>query len=122
MEIVNRLARISPSATLAAADTAARLVAQGLDVIDLGQGLPDFPTPPQICDAGIAAINEGRTRYTPAVGIPELRDVIAARYRALYGVEYERAETIVTCGGKHALYSAFQALVEDGDEVVIPTP
>ena len=67
MEIVNRLARISPSATLAAADKAARLVAQGLDVIDLGQGLPDFPTPPQICDAGIAAINEGRTRYTPAV-------------------------------------------------------
>ena len=122
MEIVNRLARISPSATLAAADKAARLVAQGLDVIDLGQGLPDFPTPPQICDAGITAINEGRTRYTPAAGIPELRDAIAARYRALYGVEYERAETIVTCGGKHALYSAFQALVEDGDEVVIPTP
>ncbi len=122
MEIVNRLARISASATLAAADKAARLTAQGLDVIDLGQGLPDFPTPPQICDAGIAAINEGRTRYTPAVGIPELRDVIAARYRALYGVEYERAETIVTCGGKHALYAAFQALVEDGDEVVIPTP
>ncbi|MCH7825476.1 MAG: pyridoxal phosphate-dependent aminotransferase [Acidobacteria bacterium] len=122
MEIVNRLARISPSATLAAADKAARMAAQGLDVIDLGQGLPDFPTPPQICDAGITAINEGRTRYTPAAGIPELRDAIAARYRALYGVEYERAETIVTCGGKHALYSAFQALVEDGDEVVIPTP
>jgi len=122
MEIVNRLARISPSATLAAADKAARLTARGLDVIDLGQGLPDFPTPPRICDAGIAAINEGRTRYTSAAGIPELRDAIADRYRALYGVEYERAETIVTCGGKHALYSAFQALVEDGDEVIIPTP
>jgi len=122
MEIVNRLARISPSATLAAADKAARLTARGLDVIDLGQGLPDFPTPPRICDAGIAAINEGRTRYTSAAGIPELRDAISDRYRALYGVEYERAETIVTCGGKHALYSAFQALVEDGDEVIIPTP
>lgn len=122
MEIVNRLARISLSATLAAADKAARLSARGLDVIDLGQGLPDFPTPPRICDAGIAAINEGRTRYTSASGIPELRDAISNRYRALYGVEYERAETIVTCGGKHALYSAFQALVEDGDEVVIPTP
>ncbi len=122
MEIVNRLARISPSATLAAAAKAARMVAQGLDVIDLGQGLPDFPTPAPICEAGITAINEGRTRYTPASGIPELRDIIAARYRELYGVEYERAETIITCGGKHALFAAFQALVEDGDEVVIPTP
>jgi len=122
MEIVNRLARISPSATLAAAAKAARMVAQGLDVIDLGQGLPDFPTPAPICEAGITAINEGRTRYTPASGIPELRDIIAARYREVYGVEYERAETIITCGGKHALFAAFQALVEDGDEVVIPTP
>ena len=122
MEIVNRLARISPSATLEAADKAARLIAQGADVIDLGQGLPDFPTPPQVCDAGIAAINDGRTRYTAAPGIAELRDAIAAHYGATYGVEYGRAETIVTCGGKHALYSAFQALVEEDDEVVIPTP
>ena len=122
MEIVKRLAQISPSATLAAAEKAARLREQGVDVIDLGPGLPDFGTPPSICDAGIRAIREGKTRYTPAAGIPELRDAIAARYRQAYGVEYEREHTIVTCGGKHALYAAFQALVQDGDEVIIPTP
>jgi len=122
MEIVKRLGQISPSATLAAADKSARLKAQGVDVIDLGQGLPDFPTPANVCAAGIAAINDGKTRYTPASGIPELRDAIAARYQAAYGIEYDRDRVIVTCGGKQALYSAFQALVEEGDEVIIPTP
>jgi len=122
MEIVKRLAQLSPSATLAAADRSARLQAQGVDVIDLGQGLPDFPTPANICAAGIAAIEQGKTRYTPASGIAELRDAIAARYQAAYGIEYEREETIVTCGGKQALYAAFQALVQEGDEVIIPTP
>ena len=122
MEIVHRLTQISPSATLASAEKAARLVAQGLDVIDLGQGLPDFSTPKNICNAGITAISEGHTRYTANSGLPELRDAIAERYGSLCGVEYDRSETIITCGGKHALYSAFQALVEDGDEVIIPTP
>ena len=122
MQIVKRLARISPSATLAAADKAARLKAQGVDVIDLGQGLPDFPTPPHISEAGVRAIQDGKTRYTAAAGIAELRDAIAARYTEAHGVEYQRQETIVTSGGKQALYSAFQALVADGDEVVIPTP
>jgi len=122
MEIVKRLAQISPSATLAAADKSAKLKAQGVDVIDLGQGLPDFGTPEHICDAGVEAIRAGKTRYTPASGIPELRDAIATRYQETYGIEYSRDETIVTCGGKHALYAAFQALVEDGDEVIIPTP
>jgi len=122
MEIVKRLAQISPSATLAAADKAAKLKAQGIDVIDLGQGLPDFPTPANICEAGIAAIREGKTRYTPNAGIPELRKAIGQRYRDAYGIEYDADEVVVTCGGKHALYAAFQALVEPGDEVIIPTP
>jgi len=122
MQIVKRLAQISPSATLAAADKAARLKAQGIDVIDLGQGLPDFGTPENICAAGIAAIEEGKTRYTANAGIAELRDAIAAHYRATYGIEYDREEVLVTCGGKQALYAAFQALVQDGDEVIIPTP
>ncbi len=122
MEIVNRLAQISPSATLAAADKAARLESQGVDVIDLGQGLPDFPTPKHICDAGIQAIDEGKTRYTAASGIAELKDAINNRYAERHGIEYTRPETIVTCGGKHALFAAFQALVEPGDEVIIPTP
>ncbi len=122
MEIVKRLAQISPSATLAAAEKAARLREQGVDVIDLGPGQPDFGTPASISAAGIRAIEEGKTRYTPGPGIPELRDAIAAHYAGQYGIDYSRDETIVTCGGKHALYAAFQALVEDGDEVVIPTP
>ncbi|MGD8329413.1 MAG: pyridoxal phosphate-dependent aminotransferase [Acidobacteriota bacterium] len=122
MQIVKRLAQISPSATLAAADKAARLKAQGIDVIDLGQGLPDFGTPENICAAGIAAIEDGKTRYTANAGIPELRDAIAGHYRATYGIEYDREEVLVTCGGKQALYAAFQALVQDGDEVIIPTP
>ena len=122
MNIAKRLAQLGSSATLAAADKSARLKAQGVDVIDLGQGLPDFGTPDNISAAGIAAIEAGKTRYTPASGIPELRDTIADRYRAAFGVSYERDEVIVTCGGKHALYSAFQALVQEGDEVIIPTP
>ncbi len=122
MEIVNRLVQISPSATLAAAEKAARLKDQGVDVIDLGQGLPDFPTPQHICDAGIQAIEGGKTRYTAATGIPELKDAINERYLERHGIEYSRAETSVTCGGKHALFAAFQALVEPGDEVIIPTP
>ena len=122
MEITTRLAQISPSATMAAGERAARLKSQGVDVIDLGPGQPDFNTPRHIREAGVRAIEEGRTTYTPAAGIPELRDVVAAKYTDAYGVDYERAETIVTCGGKHALYSAFQALVQPGDEVIIPTP
>jgi aspartate aminotransferase len=122
LEIVKRLAQISPSATMAAADKAARLKAQGVDVIDLGQGLPDFGTPANICEAGIAAIRDGKTRYTANAGIPELRDAISRRYRDRYGIEYDREEIVVTCGGKHALYAAFQALVENGDEVIVPTP
>ena len=122
MEIVKRLAQISPSATLAASDKAARLKAQGLDVIDVAPGLPDFGTPENISEAGIQAIRDGKTRYTAGAGIPELRDAVAEHYHGLYGVSYERENTLITCGGKHALFAAFQALVEDGDEVIIPSP
>lgn len=122
MNIAKRLAQLGASATLTAAEKAARLEAQGVDVIDLGQGLPDFATPDNISAAGIAAINAGKTRYTAGAGIPELREAIAGRYGDAFGVPYERDEVIVTCGGKHALYAAFQALVQEGDEVIIPTP
>ncbi|MFQ5744562.1 MAG: pyridoxal phosphate-dependent aminotransferase [Acidobacteriota bacterium] len=122
MAIAERLARIGPSATMAAGERAERLRAQGVDVIDLGPGQPDFPTPAHIAVAGSQAIAEGQTKYTPAAGIRELREAVARRFTERYGVEYEASETIITCGGKHALYSAFSALLDAGDEVIVPTP
>ena len=106
MQIVNRLERISPSATLAAAEKAGRLRAQGVDVIDLGPGLPDFPTPQHICAAGIRAIQDGHTRYTPTPGMPALRKAIAATYDARTGRETEPGSIVVSSGAKHSLFNA----------------
>ena len=122
MEITKRLTRVAPSATLAAGEKARRLKAQGVDVVDLGPGQPDFPTPPEVCRAGQEAIDQGHTRYTAGAGVPELRAAVAKYYTDLYGIEYSPAETMIASGGKHALYSVFSALVEPGDEVIIPTP
>jgi len=122
MRIAQSLARISPSATMAAGERAQRLRAQGVDVIDLGPGQPDFPTPENVCRAGAEAIAAGKTTYTANAGILELRQALARRFTRDWDVEYEPAEVLITCGGKAALYAAFASLVEPGDEVVIPTP
>ena len=122
MEIAKRLTRVAPSATLAAGEKARQLREQGVDVVDLGPGQPDFPTPPEVCRAGQEAIELGHTRYTASAGVPELRGAVAKYYTDLYGIEYSPAETMIACGGKHALYSIFSALLEPGDEVIIPTP
>lgn len=122
MRIAESVARISASATMAAGERAQRLRAQGVDVIDLGPGQPDFPTPENVCRAGIDAIAAGKTGYTANAGIPELRQALARRFTGQWDVEYEAADVLVTCGGKAALYAAFAALVEPGDEVIIPTP
>ena len=113
---------IGASATMAAGERAQRLRRQGVEVLDLGPGQPDFDTPEHIREAGIRAIRDGKTRYTPAAGIPELREAIAQMYGSRDGVEYDRQETVVTCGGKQGLHNALMALVEPGDEVIIPTP
>ena len=120
--LARRLGRVTPSATQQVLEAAARLRRAGVDVVDLGAGEPDFPTPDPIRAAGIAAITEGFTKYTPTRGILELREAICARYAADYGVTYAPEEVIVTAGGKQGLFNVAMALFDRGDEVVTHAP
>lgn len=122
MKISRRATSIQPSPTLAITAKAKAMVAQGIDVVSLGAGEPDFDTPEHVKKAAIAAIEAGFTKYTATPGIPELRKAIAAKFQRENGLAYEESEIIATVGAKHALYQAFQALVDDGDEVIIPAP
>jgi len=117
-----RMAALEPSATLAMAARAAALAAAGADIIDLSVGEPDFPTPDHICRAAEAAIRAGKTKYTPAAGIPALRQAVAADYARRSGLPTTAAQVVVSCGAKHALHNVFTALLDPGDEVVVPTP
>jgi aspartate aminotransferase len=117
-----RLAQVAPSATLKAAAEAERLRRAGHKVIDFTAGEPDFPTPGHVKAAGKAAIDANFTRYTPAAGIPELREAICARYKGQYGVDITPAEVLLTAGGKQALFNAALALFDDGDEVITHAP
>jgi aspartate aminotransferase len=116
------LARVKPSPTIAVTTKAQELKAAGRDVIGLGAGEPDFPTPPHIAAAGIRAIEEGRTKYTAVDGIPELKAAICAKFRRDNGLEYTPAQVSVASGGKQILYNALMATLNPGDEVVIPAP
>ena len=120
--ISNRAKSLKPSSTLAIAAKEKALRAQGLDIVGFGAGEPDFDTPMHIKKAAIDAILDGYTKYTPAAGSEELKDAIIAKFKRDNDLEYEREEVIVTCGGKHALYSLFQAIFQEGDEVIVPTP
>ncbi len=101
---------------------AGRLKRAGVDVVALGAGEPDFPTPDHIKQAAIDAIRDNFTRYTPAGGIPELRESIVAWHAREFGTDYSPKECIATVGGKHAIFNCLAALVEDGDEVILPVP
>ncbi len=116
------LARVKPSPTIAVTTKAAELKAAGRDVIGLGAGEPDFPTPRNIQDAGIAAITAGKTKYTAVDGIPELKQAICAKFSRDNGLSYEPAQVTVSSGGKQVLYNALMATLNEGDEVVIPAP
>ncbi|UHS57124.1 pyridoxal phosphate-dependent aminotransferase [Agrobacterium vaccinii] len=116
------LSRVKPSATIAVSQKARELQAQGRDVIGLGAGEPDFDTPDNIKEAAIAAINAGKTKYTPISGIPELRKAIAEKFKRENGLDYKPEQTIVGTGGKQILFNAFMATLNPGDEVIIPTP
>ncbi|MEP0235607.1 pyridoxal phosphate-dependent aminotransferase [Roseibium sp.] len=120
--IADALARVKPSATIAVTNKARELKAAGRDVIGLGAGEPDFDTPDNIKAAAIAAINEGKTKYTAVDGIPELKDAIIAKFKRENGLSYERNEISVGTGGKQVLYNALVATINPGDEVIIPTP
>jgi aspartate aminotransferase len=117
-----RIGRIEVSATMAVAAEAAKLRAQGVNLVDFGAGEPHFDTPQHIKDAAIAAIVANFSRYTVVPGIPELRKAIVERHAADFGSDYALDEAIFTTGGKHALFDAIQILVDHGDEVILPVP
>lgn len=120
--LARRVQSIALSPTLAVNDLARRLRAQGVDVLDLSAGEPDFPTPDEVKCAGKAAIDADRTRYTATAGVLELREAIAARLAGQLGLAYGPDEIIVSPGAKASLHLAFQALLDPGDEVLVPTP
>ncbi len=117
-----RIGRIEVSATMAVAAEAAKLRAQGVDLVDFGAGEPHFPTPRHIKDAAIAAIDANFTRYTVVPGIPDVRKAIVERHACDFGSDYSVDEAIFTTGGKHALFNTIQILVDHGDEVILPVP
>ncbi len=122
MSVSRRARNLVPSATLAIAATARRLRAQGVDVLGFGHGEPDFDTPEHIKEAAIQAIREGFTKYTASGGIDELKDAVATKLKRDNGLSYTREQILISCGGKHSLFNVFQALLEPGDEVIIPAP
>src|SRR3954463_9548467 len=118
-----RIAAIAESATLAVDAKAKAMKAAGRDVIGFGAGEPDFPTPAHIVEAAAAACAVPRNHhYTPAAGLPELREAIAAKSRRDSGLAVDAAQVLVTNGGKQAVYQAFAALLDPGDEVLLPAP
>ncbi len=117
-----RMALVAMSPTMKGTIAAEKLRRDGVDVVDLGAGEPDFPTPAHICAAGHAAIDAQRTKYTANMGTLELRQAVAARYRLDYGVEYAADEVVITAGGKQALYHAAIGLFGPGDEVITHAP
>ena len=120
--LARRVQRIKPSPTLAVTARAARLKAEGKDIIGLGAGEPDFDTPVHIQDAGIAAIRGGFTRYTAVEGTNELKDAIIGKFRRDNGLEYKRSQVLVSSGAKQTVFNLCCALLDTGDEAVIPAP
>lgn len=120
--LAERLSRIKPSPTNALTGKVLELKAAGRDIIGLGAGEPDFETPDNVKEAGIRAIREGDTRYTPIPGTMALRQAICGKLERENGLSYAPDEVIVSCGGKQVLYNAFVATLDEGDEVIIPTP
>ncbi|MDP4083849.1 MAG: pyridoxal phosphate-dependent aminotransferase [Bacillota bacterium] len=118
----NRVLALTPSSTLAITAKAKELKAQGVDVIGLGAGEPDFNTPQHILDAAVQSMNEGQTKYTPSGGLPALKKAIIEKFKKDQGITYNLNEVMVGSGAKHALYTLFQVLLNDADEVIIPTP
>ncbi len=122
VKLANRVLSLTPSTTLAITAKAKELKEQGVDVIGLGAGEPDFNTPQFIIDAAYKSMNEGHTKYTPSAGLPALKKAIIQKFQADQGIEYKPSEIIVGNGAKHVLYTLFQVILNDGDEVIIPSP
>src|SRR4249920_1762696 len=122
MKLAARAGRIVPSPTLSITATAKAMAAQGVDLVDFASGEPDFDTPEPVKAAAEAAIRSGFTKYTPSSGIDELRAAIAEQLRAEQGLSYEKSQILVSCGAKHSLYNVAEALLEAGDEIILPVP
>lgn len=120
--ISQRIQQIKPSATIAISAKASELKAAGVDVINMSVGEPDFTTPTEICDAAIQAIRAGKTHYPAADGTTELKSAIIDKFARENALRYEPQQILVSCGAKHSLYNAMQAIINPGDEVLIPTP
>jgi aspartate aminotransferase len=122
MHLSERVGRISESATMAVTAEAARLKSEGVNVIAFAAGEPDFPTPENIKNACKKALDDNFTRYTAASGIPALKKAVVDWHKEGFGTNYEPAEAIIDVGGKHAIFNVMAALLEHGDEVVLPVP
>ncbi len=120
--LADRMKTLAPSPTLAMQAKAKAMRAQGIDVISFGAGEPDFDTPDRIKAAAIRAIETGQTKYTEVGGIPELRAAVCQKFKRDNGLEYAPDEVTVSCGAKHTLYNIVMALINPGDEVLIPSP
>ena len=122
MELSTRVQAIKPSPTLAVTARAARLKAEGKDIIGLGAGEPDFDTPQHIKDAAIVAINKGFTKYTAVGGTPSLKQAVIVKFKRDNGLDYTAKQILVSCGGKQSFFNLALAFINPGDEVVIPAP
>ncbi len=122
MELSKRVQAIKPSPTLAVTARASKLKAEGKDIIGLGAGEPDFDTPQHIKDAAIAAIDKGFTKYTAVGGTPSLKQAIVAKFKRDNGLDYTAKQILVSCGGKQSFFNLALALINPGDEVIIPAP
>ncbi len=120
--LAERLNNIKPSPTMATTAKAAELKAQGIDIISLGAGEPDFDTPPHIKNAGIQAINSGQTKYTKVDGTPELKTAVSEKFKRDNNLEYSPNQITIGCGGKHVLFNALFSTLNPGDEVIISAP
>ena len=118
----NRVQKVKPSATMAVSDKAKELKSKGIQIVSMGSGEPDFDTPTNIQKAAIKAIGNGETRYTAADGTPELKKAICEKFKRENGLDYSLNEVMVSCGGKQVFYNLCQAILNTGDEVIIPTP
>jgi aspartate aminotransferase len=120
--LADRLKTLAPSSTLAVQAKAQELRRRGVDVISFGAGEPDFDTPERIKDAAIQAMRRGRTKYTEVGGVPELRAAVCGKFKRDNGLDYEPADVLVSCGAKHTLFNMVVALLNPGDEVLVPSP
>ncbi len=121
-DLAKRVQRVKPSPTLAVAAKATKMKAEGKDIINLGTGEPDFDTPKHIKDAAIAAIDAGFTKYTAVDGVAQLKEAVAAKFKRDNQLDYALNQILVSVGGKQSNYNLCQALLNPGDEVIIPAP